>query len=779
MSHLPGRCSIPGCKYLTQWLDHKCPVTENGIKCENFVHTLCAEELFFYGIEEDESTVRCLLHHRQIHPTTWQIMSPISQLTDNSKINLSLKSSDEKIGNHEEWGDLIKPSDDKKNRIWKFFMVYSNPKGIKEVSQMANCIGCNKDLKLGADISPTPLDRHAAKCQKLKEIYGGDIQDTRSIESKSTRNYNQTKLTDYMTDEKFQLGYRKLCAKLIVTKYLPLNIVTDEVFRELVDFLSHKHQIQHPGKDGIKKIIAAENINRLNFMKELLHDRPFSITHDSWTSSQNLSYLAVTIHIIDNEWILHHHPLACTVKDGRSTAKCIYQQLQKVLKNYDLRLQSLTACTTDTEAVMQSVARLMKTDVQHIIFNPCAAHTIELTTKKARGTKKSQDPHLQYWTNLLEKCRRLVVAYKNSPILERELEKEYKRLNRHSQKSSLIMDVATRWWSTHSMLERLLEFRVALSFVYVANRESMRKKKVPDLTDDEWTFVEQLNEFLIDFRRVQQSLEGEKYVTISLIPNYVHGLRLHLGGYANSLVNHSHIRALAKHLLQDFNERYVHSSLVNIFIFAIRYSLNLFIRWGNGTDGTVFAEHQTKGTNNRVKGLSLACMWGSLLDPRTKNFNPFCLIDKVAIENSLKEECLRLTPATAATEQSLRDNPIQNEAQNEFEERFFYRFAHTPAPADPNPQQDENAIDREYEQFSREAHLLYSDDPLAWWRKKADTYPNLARVARRILAIPATSASSERLFSAAGITIANDRANLLPEAAEEIILLRDFYRGEY
>jgi hypothetical protein len=38
-------------------------------------------------------------------------------------------------------------------------------------------------------------------------------------------------------------------------------------------------------------------------------------------------------------------------------------------------------------------------------------------------------------------------------------------------------------------------------------------------------------------------------------------------------------------------------------------------------------------------------------------------------------------------------------------------------------------------------------DILAWWKSQSETYPNLSKMARVYLAVPATSASSERLFS--------------------------------
>ena len=64
-------------------------------------------------------------------------------------------------------------------------------------------------------------------------------------------------------------------------------------------------------------------------------------------------------------------------------------------------------------------------------------------------------------------------------------------------------------------------------------------------------------------------------------------------------------------------------------------------------------------------------------------------------------------------------------------------------------------------------------DPLPWWSQKTSKYPILSHLAKKILCIPATSAPVERLFSVAGLTIANDRARLLPENAEDLVFLHD------
>jgi hypothetical protein len=68
---------------------------------------------------------------------------------------------------------------------------------------------------------------------------------------------------------------------------------------------------------------------------------------------------------------------------------------------------------------------------------------------------------------------------------------------------------------------------------------------------------------------------------------------------------------------------------------------------------------------------------------------------------------------------------------------------------------------------------VHLPDPLLWWKKNSKDFPEIAELAMRVLCIQATSAPCERLFSHAGLTIANDRARLTPDTAETFIFLHD------
>jgi hypothetical protein len=63
--------------------------------------------------------------------------------------------------------------------------------------------------------------------------------------------------------------------------------------------------------------------------------------------------------------------------------------------------------------------------------------------------------------------------------------------------------------------------------------------------------------------------------------------------------------------------------------------------------------------------------------------------------------------------------------------------------------------------------------PLQWWKKHHISYPNVWQWAQKILAIPNTSACSERVFTAAAHVTNKKRVRLDPDNVNLLIFLRD------
>ena len=62
--------------------------------------------------------------------------------------------------------------------------------------------------------------------------------------------------------------------------------------------------------------------------------------------------------------------------------------------------------------------------------------------------------------------------------------------------------------------------------------------------------------------------------------------------------------------------------------------------------------------------------------------------------------------------------------------------------------------------------------PLPFWQEHSRTYPILSTVARRVFAMSASSARSERDFSAVGRTVTDARSQLSASKVESIEILR-------
>ncbi|KAK0147408.1 Zinc finger BED domain-containing protein 1 [Merluccius polli] len=82
--------------------------------------------------------------------------------------------------------------------------------------------------------------------------------------------------------------------------------------------------------------------------------------------------------------------------------------------------------------------------------------------------------------------------------------------------------------------------------------------------------------------------------------------------------------------------------------------------------------------------------------------------------------------------------------------RSLGSFFKTKAVPASSTVQLEDTIKAELDNYLITPTIDGEQDPLAWWRVHNVNFPWLSKLARKYLCIPATSAPSERLFSASG-----------------------------
>ena len=82
----------------------------------------------------------------------------------------------------------------------------------------------------------------------------------------------------------------------------------------------------------------------------------------------------------------------------------------------------------------------------------------------------------------------------------------------------------------------------------------------------------------------------------------------------------------------------------------------------------------------------------------------------------------------------------------------------------------EKQVDMELERYSLfPATQSMADSPLKFWREHAWSMPHIALVAQHVLGVPASTASLERLFSAAGRAVTRRRPRLKTRSAARLV----------
>ena len=128
------------------------------------------------------------------------------------------------------------------------------------------------------------------------------------------------------------------------------------------------------------------------------------------------------------------------------------------------------------------------------------------------------------------------------------------------------------------------------------------------------------------------------------------------------------------------------------------------------------------------------------VDPRFQNLKFL----SETLRHEVELELLRLALSVQETLPSVEGQPSNKKAKTAFdvllgEEKESY----------------DNTCEAELNQYFAEKVATRDTDPLQWWKMNKFRFASLARVAKSILCMPATSTPSERLFSTAGLRVTN------------------------
>lgn len=403
--------------------------------------------------------------------------------------------------------------------------------------------------------------------------------------------------------------------------------------------------------------------------------------------------------------------------------------------------------TTDNAANEQKAYEILRWDRYG-----CYGHRINLVVKHAVDIPEVN--------RLLGKARKLVTFFHQSSSIT-DLFKNKQRLLFEGQTQqnlighNLIIDVATRWNSTLYMLQRLTEqFPVLMSLV---NDPSLSKQASTTLKNcifsfEEQSLVESIVAILEPFEKATTIVCADKSPTMhKILPILTKLLRIiQVKDYDD--FDEPVIRKIKQKLLGEINKRTCHDKItvlgciMNPFTKDLSFVQDVQIR----EDALTFLREELEVEN--------------LVSVNMKTEKE----DDLTVEESQLPRSELEQDNEAHVQDDVKE-PVAKRVKSADTEDWLEDIVCT-GETIPN---QEMAAESEIQRYfgSKNLEKDHNLTVLEWWKENEQFYPRLYPIAKKYLAVPASSVSSERVFSLCGQIVNKKRCRLSPQNVDLLVFL--------
>ncbi|KAK9713593.1 hypothetical protein RND81_06G037900 [Saponaria officinalis] len=346
-----------------------------------------------------------------------------------------------------------------KNRsvVWPHFFLNT-------IKNKAKCRHCPKVLTVVSKNGTNHLKRHIQRCPGLASA-------------------GQSTLDDFVTRPNTQESYNyEECSnelsRMIIQTETPFLFSEHPAFNKYVK----KNQSQH--KETSRKVVKSKAMAQYcNNKQELISDFAnntcrFNITADGWDSGTDYSYVCITAHWIDRDWVLQKRIIEFAKLEFPHNATNYHNIIMNGINEYGLRSKILSV-TFDNATSMTAVANRLKTSLDGSLLHiRCACHVLNLSIKD--GLQGLKQYHAKF---------KHVVHHLNTNNYKRNDYRVYCR-NVGAKYRKIPLENNTRWNSTHIMLTACIESKQPLTDWWNRNYPEM------PLLDEDWKNMEMYVDFL-------------------------------------------------------------------------------------------------------------------------------------------------------------------------------------------------------------------------------------------------------------------------------------------
>lgn len=541
--------------------------------------------------------------------------------------------------------------------------------------------------------------------------------------------------------------------RLLVTwscyKNLSTNFFDDSFTRSFFNHIS-KPNFSMPSRNVMAKYVQEEFLKMRENLKKILsaNNSKFAFTFDGWTSEGSTCHYGITVHYIDNEWNSVSAPLDLVAANGQHSGRFLAQLFFSTLTEFGIEksVQGITMdnAPSNTTFIHALAAEMEKHDIKFSAENQhfrCFCHMLNLGAQdvlKLIGLQRNDNDKLTVnekednlsvpdcdpeeniqvgnIAHVVCKVRNLCKKIRASEQLTINLENLCTAVNTPFLKP--ILDVCTRWNSTCDMLSTAYRLKIPLEML-TSSSSNLRGYAIHE---SEWIIVNQLLNFLTNFKKISVLFSGEDYPTL---PIAVVGMNLL-------------IDKLEK-IVFDLDNRPERNSLDETLIMAVQAGRDKLLKHYKKTNW-IYCISLILDPRHKVKSFDCTS-WGAALKEETvRRFEKIYKDDYYSLHHQEQdvEDTVPIASSTEEDEINLNALYVQNQRPSHWKNEI------TEYLNSPQATQDVNI--------------------LSWWKTHQELYPILAQMARDYLAIMASSVPVERLFSAASLIMTKNRCAMKSES---------------
>ncbi|XP_043818222.1 zinc finger BED domain-containing protein RICESLEEPER 2-like [Manihot esculenta] len=628
-----------------------------------------------------------------------------------------------------------------RSEVWDHFTKFVSDEG----ELKGKCNYCKKDFCCDPKRNgTTALRNHLNSCKKHPHFI-----ETRQAQLSLQKNASDNDVNDLGTLTTWKYddnAIRKALVHMIIIDELPFRFVEGEGFRSFMTAICPRFRI--PSRWTISRdcydLFIEERSKLKSFFKN--NCQRVSLTTDTWTSLQRINYMCITAHFIDNDWKLHKRIINfCPISSHKGEA--VGRAIETCLLEWGLdKVFTVTVDNASSNDVAISYLKKKLANWGVSVANStylhmrCMAHIINLVVQD--GLKDVNDSVM--------KVRDAVRYIRSSPARLKRF-KECVLHEKIESKSSLCLDVPTRWNSTYLMLNTAQKYERA--FERYESQDPMFKidmgeNGIPDYYD--WTQVRKMADMLAHFYELTLRISGSRYVTSNLFFSEVSDLAFILNQWINS--NDLDMKSMGERMKVKFDKYWGDVDKMNKIIY---FAVVLDPR-----DKFEFMEYSFSQMYGKEKGVELFNKVKSCLFDL---FNEYKKMYQPDVEQFNDNSSQQLS-GSCSTTGSINPKP-----------KFFLKHHYKKQKLEESGGFDSKT---ELEVYLSEAIQEEKDDfdIMKWWKINSERFPILGKMARDILAIPVSTVASESAFSTGGRVLDSFRSSLTPKIVEGLICVQNWIR---